>query len=646
MIDIVKLLPDSVANQIAAGEVIQRPASVVKELVENALDAGSTEIKIIVKDAGKTLIQVVDNGCGMTDTDARMAFERHATSKIREAGDLFAIRTMGFRGEALASIAAVAQVELKTRQKDSELGSSIRIAGSEVEAQEAVSCSVGCNFIIKNLFYNIPARRKFLKTNTTELKQIINELQRIALVNEEVAFMLMHNDQEVYNLPAGNLRQRISSIFGKNMHTRLVHIESETSLGIIKGFIIKPEFARKRSSEQFFFVNGRFMRHPYFHKAVSEGYNRLLADDAMPSYFIYFEVDPATVDINIHPTKTEIKFENEQALWPILMATVKEGIGKFSLAGTIDFDQDGSVEMPVITKDTEISMPTVSFNPEYNPFSTPGATAMKHPDALSHKGEGANKVTKTVIPKSWETLYEDFESDKSQKIEPEGELEMQDSAAQQLEVFESVLSTDENKPATLFGDEESEVAEKSDRFFQLKNRYILTSVRSGLMLVDQQRAHRRILFEKYIGYQDGRRGVTQKILFPETIELNAEDSVILEEILDEVRFLGFDIDPFGKRAFVVNGVPADIAGRPVEGILEQMIEVARSTERNVTDKVKESLAFSLARSISIKYGDSLSDSEMQDIFDRLFACKTPNYDPEGKQTISILEMNELMNRLK
>ena len=312
MTDIVKLLPDSVANQIAAGEVIQRPASVVKELVENALDAGSTDIKINIKDAGKTLIQVVDNGCGMTDTDARMAFERHATSKIETAKDLFAIRTMGFRGEALASIAAVAQVELKTRQQDSELGSSIRIAGSEVEAQEAVACPVGCNFIIKNLFYNIPARRKFLKANTTELKQIINELQRIALVNEEVAFQLVHNDQEVYNMASGSLRQRISSIFGKNMHSRLVSIESETSLGIIKGFIIKPEFARKKSTEQFFFVNGRFMRHPYFHKAVSEGYNRLLADEAIPSYFIYFEVDPATVDIIFTPPKPKLNLKTSK----------------------------------------------------------------------------------------------------------------------------------------------------------------------------------------------------------------------------------------------------------------------------------------------------------------------------------------------
>lgn len=639
MSDIIKLLPDSVANQIAAGEVIQRPASVIKELVENSLDAGSTEIKVIVKDAGKTHIQIVDNGCGMSDLDARMAFERHATSKISSAHDLFAIRTMGFRGEALASIAAVAQVELKTRQKDSELGVHIIINGSTFESQEPISCSVGCNFIIKNLFYNIPARRKFLKANSTELKQIINELQRIALVNPDVAFQLIHNDTEIYNLIAGNLRQRISSIFGKNMHGRLVNIESETSLGIIKGFIVKPEFARKRSSEQFFFVNGRYMRHSYFHKAVTEGYNRLLADDAFPSYFIYFEVDPATIDINIHPTKTEIKFENEQSLWPILMATVKEGIGKFSLAGTIDFDQDGNVEIPVLTRETEISMPSVSFNPEYNPFNT----SPKSDSSRSSSSSPSMGKHTTIIPKSWESLYDGFENERQEEAVEMPEAE---EASQQLEVFSSAISNDNEEDQQMqISFEHKEQGDNPDRFFQLKHRYILTSVRSGLMVVDQQRAHRRIMFEKYISFQEGKRGITQKILFPETIELNAEDSIVLEGILAEVRFLGFDIDMFGKQAFVVNGVPADIINSAVAGIIEEMIEVARQTGRNSTEKVREKLALALAKSVAVKYGDYLTSSEMQDMVDRLFACETPNYDPEGKPTLSIMDMNELINRL-
>jgi DNA mismatch repair protein MutL len=482
MTDIIHLLPDSVANQIAAGEVIQRPASVIKELVENAIDAGASTIQVLVKDAGRTLIQIIDNGKGMSETDARLSFERHATSKIKTADDLFSLSTMGFRGEALASIAAIAQVELRTRREEDELGILIEVAGSRVEKQEAVSCSKGTMFSVKNLFFNVPARRKFLKANSTELNQIINEFNRIAIIYPQISFSLTHNDSLIYQLSESSLRQRIVSIFGKTINQQLLSIETQTSLVTISGFIGKPESAKKQMHNQYFFVNGRYMRHPYFHKAVMQAFDRMLAPETSPSYFISFSIDPSNIDVNIHPTKTEIKFENEQAIWSIILASVREALGKFNVVPGIDFDQENAAEIPVLNTQTDIKVPTTGFNPEYNPFK-------QNSESPSYKRENLN----------WEKLYEGFESDKGGIDET---------------TTQSNLTFSSNESTLLFRNEDI-----CSDYFQFRGKYIFTSVKSGLMLIDQHRAHMRILYEQYLQSIKLQKGVSQQMLFPELLEL-------------------------------------------------------------------------------------------------------------------------------
>ncbi len=620
MPDIIQLLPDSVANQIAAGEVVQRPASVVKELVENAIDAGASKIQVNLKEAGRSLIQVSDNGCGMSETDARMSFERHATSKIRSANDLFAIRTMGFRGEALASIAAIAEVELRTRQCDQEVGTFIHISGSKLISQEPVSCAAGTNFQIKNLFYNVPARRKFLKGNPTELKHIINEFQRIALAYPEVAFSLHHNQTMIYDLPASNLRLRIVNIFGKNISQSLVPIDTETTLIKIKGFIGQPRYARKTMGEQFFFVNGRFMKHPFFHRAVMQAYEKILPPETFPSYFIYFELSPEEIDINIHPTKTEIKFENESAIWQIIHASLRESLGKFNVVPSIDFDQAGSVDIPLPPRDfTSVSAPTISVNPNYNPFA--GERSSR--DLSSFSGSKKQDV------QHWEKLYGD----------------LGDEEVEKEELF-ATPETSRTEPEPVLVQMAGTERSSGKNFIQFKNKYILTPVKSGLMVIDQKRAHERILFEQFMQVLQSHQVASQQQLFPHTFELNASDAALLVSILDDLKALGFDVREFGNNSFVVNGTPGMLnTGSPQE-VIESLLEEYKQSVPDVKEKVREKVAVSLAKASAINYGQQLQPDEISELIDSLFACQTPNYSPTGKKIVSILPVDEFEKLLR
>ena len=613
MPDIIQLLPDSVANQIAAGEVIQRPASVVKELVENAIDAGATQIKINLKDAGRTLIQISDNGCGMSDTDARMAFERHATSKIKSANDLFAIRTMGFRGEALASIAAIADVELHTKQHDQELGTFLHISGSNVVKQEATSCANGTNFLVKNLFFNVPARRKFLKSNSTELKHIINEIQRVALANHEISFSLVHNQQPIYELGEDNIRKRIVALFGKGINQNLIPVETDTSMVKIKGYVGQPKHARKTFGEQFFFVNNRYMKHPFFHRAVMQAYEKILASETIPSYFLYFEVDPTHIDINIHPTKTEIKFESESAIWQIIQASVREALGKFNVVPSIDFDQAGSIEIPVATKDpSEIKQPTIQIDPTYNPFE----------EEKKYSGGGASFLPqKKDDSQHWEKLYSDFDKGAEEiKLEPESE--------ENLEI------------------KHQEESYSGKSFIQFKNKYILTPVKSGLMVIDQKRAHERILFENFMAVLASNEIASQQQLFPQTFELSADDAELLKSVLDDLKALGFDISDFGNNSFVINGTPGALdTSSPLE-IIEGLLEDMKSTAADLKEKAREKVAASLARASAIPYGYTLKSEEVNQLIDQLFACSSPGISPSGKEVLTIMPIEQFEKLLK
>ena len=625
MSDIIHLLPDSVANQIAAGEVIQRPASVVKELVENAIDAEAEEIHVLITDAGKTCIQVIDDGKGMSETDARLSFERHATSKIREAADLFALRTMGFRGEALASIAAVAEVELKTRPASEELGTRLLIAGSKVEGQEAVSCPKGSNFSIKNLFFNIPARRKFLKANSTELSNILTEFERIALVHPEVAFYLYSNDTELFNLPVMPLRQRIMAVFGKKLNQQLLSVDVNTTMIKISGFVAKPETSRKKGAHQYFFVNGRYMRHPYFHKAVMDAYEQLIPAGEQISYFIYFEVDPANIDVNIHPTKTEIKFENEQAIWQILSAAVKESLGKFSAIPTIDFDTEDMPDIPAFEQARPIEPPKVHYNTDFNPFKTSSASSY---------GGGGNYSRPKV---EWEGLYSGLEKasrmNEPMEEEPFVEDTVTGTAPREEERVPSGAS------ASFYGNEAT--VEKGAQHFQFKGRFILTSVKSGLMLIDQHRAHVRVLFDRYMSQIRQKQGVSQGVLFPEIIQLPASEAAVLESILEDLSAVGFDLSPLGGGSYAINGIPSGIEGlNPVE-LVRNMVHTAMEKGNDVKEEVQTILASTLARAAAIVYGQVLSNEEMSNLVDNLFACPSPNYTPDGKTVLATIKEDDI-----
>ena len=590
MSEIIHVLSDAVANQIAAGEVIQRPASVVKELMENAVDAEATTIRVIIKNAGKTLIQVVDNGTGMSEKDAERCFERHATSKISSADDLLSIRTRGFRGEALASMAAVAEITLKTRQESDELGIQIRMAGSKLESKEAVQAPEGSNFQIKNLFYNIPARRKFLKSDQTELRHIINEFNHVALTNPEIESSLIHNQSEIFQLPASNLRQRITGVFGKSVNSYLIPLESETTLITISGFIGKPEHARRTYGEQFFFVNNRYIKHPYFHKAVMNGYDQILAADHIPSYFIYFTTDPSNIDVNIHPSKTEVKFEDERAIWQILLASVKKAIGKNNLSPSLDFDTEGVIDIPVLSRDTEIRQPAIDTNPAYNPF----------------EGENSYERERRSTP----YLDERFEG-WEQLFEPAGG---------------TPFSTQKN--------------------LQVKNKYILSPVKSGLMLIDQRRAHERILFERMLKALEKHQPLAQQSLFPETITLKAADYQVCLEMMESMEQLGFDVRDFGNHSVVVHGFPAEMKPAGAGDTIELMIEQYKTLKGFNKMQNAEQVSRAAAKASAIHYGKQLIDIEMQELIDQLFACENPNYTPSGKLIVKIIDLEELDSHFK
>lgn len=629
MSDVIRLLPDSVANQIAAGEVIQRPASVVKELVENAIDAGATHIDVSVKDAGKTLIQVIDDGKGMSETDARLAFERHATSKIKEAADLFALRTMGFRGEALASIAAVAQVELRTRMEDEEFGTQIQIAGSKVESQEVVSCAKGSNFAVRNLFFNVPARRKFLKSNQTELSNILTEFERIALVNPNVSFTLYHNDTEMLNLPAIQLRQRIMGVFGKKLNQDLLSFQIETSMVKIHGYIGKPESARKKGARQFFFVNGRYMRHPYFHKAVADAYEGLIPVGEQVSYFVYFEVDPANIDVNIHPTKTEIKFENEQAIWQILSASAKEALGRSNAVPSIDFDTEGMPDIPAYDplpyagSGPAAAPPVTSYDPTYNPFD------IKHVAPSSYASRSSAS--------GWEPFYQGLEK-KPQQVE----MDWKDSFPEEMPQEEPEVEL----PAEPTLHDSSVAVEKAAQHYQFKGKYILTSVKSGLMIIDQQRAHVRILYDQYMEQIAARKAASQGMLFPDMVHFSASELPVLESIMDDLSALGFDLSNLGGGSFAINGVPAGIEGLNPEQLVTNMVHTAIEKGCKVKEEVQSMLALSLAKAAAIVPGQVLTNDEMNGLIEGLFSVSTPNYTPDGKTVLAVIKEDEIEKLFK
>lgn len=617
MSDVIRLLPDSVANQIAAGEVIQRPASIVKELVENAIDAEASNIYVLVTDAGKTCIQVIDDGKGMSETDARLSFERHATSKIREASDLFALRTMGFRGEALASIAAVAQVELKTRPASEEVGTKIVIAGSKFESQEVVSCPKGSNFSVKNLFFNIPARRKFLKANSTELSNILAEFERIALVNPDVSLSLYSNDAEVFNLPASSLRQRILSVFGKKLNQQLLTVDVDTTMIKVSGFVAKPETSRKKGMHQYFFVNGRYMRHPYFHKAVMDAYEQLIPAGDQITYFLYFEVDPANIDVNIHPTKTEIKFENEQAIWQILAAAVKESLGKFSAVPSIDFDTVDMPDIPAFEQAAPVESPKVHYNSDYNPFKS----------SASYSRPSVN----------WENLYGGLQKADTH-IEPDTTDHFSDVAHTESAETGSVFSSAFNNT--------DHAVEKANQHLQIKGRYILTSVKSGLMIIDQHRAHVRILFDRYITQITNRQGEGQRVLFPEIIQLPASEVVVLEGIMDDLSAVGFELTNLGGGSFAVNSIPSGVEGLNPVQLVRNMVHTAMEKGNDVKEEIQNVLALTLAKAAAIVYGQVLTPDEITGLVDNLFACETPNYTPDGSVVISTIKDDDINKLFK
>ncbi len=620
MSDLIRLLPDSVANQIAAGEVIQRPASVIKELVENAVDAGAKTIHVMVVDAGRTCIQVIDDGKGMSEIDARMSFERHATSKIRQADDLFALHTMGFRGEALASIAAVAQVELQTRRQEDEIGTRLLIAGSKVTGQEPVSCPVGSNFKVENLFFNVPARRKFLKSNATELSNILVAFERIVLVYPEIHFTLHHNGTEMLNLKPGSLRQRILDVFGKQYNQDLLPVDVHTAMCTVTGFVGKPEAARKKSGHDYFFVNGRYMKHPYFHKAVLSAYGRLIPEGMQVPYFLYFEVEPSDIDVNIHPTKTEIKFENEQAIWQILTAAVRDAIGKFCEVPTIDFDTQGCPDIPVYDPASQIAPPQPQYNPDYNPFNQGKG---KHTGGTETFGSRAT----SRVPDKWEALYEGAKA--------EYDLE---GMSEEGSVFDVPETTDVPPVSSDF------LSEKSPVHYQYKGKYLMTAVKSGLMIIDQHRADIRILYDRYMEQLDKHAASTQKLLFPETVRLAPSDAVVLTKIMPDLTNVGFDLSDLGGNSFAINGVPAGIEGVDPVRLLCQMVEDVNGV-RGQLSTLNAQLALSLARSAAIPYGQILSNEEMETVINELFACSNVNYTPDGKAILCILPQADIEHLL-
>ncbi|MDR3350807.1 MAG: DNA mismatch repair endonuclease MutL [Prevotellaceae bacterium] len=601
----IQLLPDHIANQIAAGEVVQRPASALKELLENAVDAGATAIAIVLADAGRTLLQVVDNGCGMNGADARMAFERHATSKIRRLDDLNAITTFGFRGEALASIAAVADVTVKTRRREDELGVQLIISASEVTAQEPAACSAGTSIAVRNLFFNVPARRKFLKSDSVELKNLVTEMQRVALCHPEVSFTMQHNGANLYSLPAANLRQRIVALMGKDINQRLITVQVDTSVVRIKGFIGKPEGAKRTASEQFFFVNNRFFKSAYFQKAIFNAYQQLLPEKAFPAFFIYFELPPDRIDVNIHPAKIEVKFAEEQIIFQMLHAAVREALGKFAIAPSIDFDTEGAPAIPAVSKNTPATLPFTRLDPSFNPFdeeTVPGRTPGRSP---------------STPLKGWEKLYAGLSHSKQFDALPEEKIPEQLSAGN----FAAGRS-----------------------ICLLKGKYILTPVKSGCLIIDCRRAQQRILYERFLQNLTHPLQETQQEIFPQTVTLSPVDYALLESVLDDLTQTGYDIRPFGNNTVVVNGQPASFPAMDAPQLLEELLHTLHENAADLKTQRREKLALSLAKAAAGTSGEPPNMLEAQALVDNLFACKEPALSPEGKPTLQIIAMEEIDKR--
>ena len=604
MKDIIQLLPDSVANQIAAGEVVQRPASVVKELMENSIDAGATKVHVIVSDGGRTLLQVIDDGKGMSEIDARLAFERHATSKIKSAEDLFSLSTMGFRGEALASIAAVAQVELHTKRPDDELGTHVVISGSQFELQEPVAVPDGSNFKVKNLFYNIPARRKFLKSIQTEFNNIVTEFERVALVNSGIEFTLSHNGSEVISLPPSSFRQRIVNLFGKKINQQLVEVEVTTPIINIKGFVGTPESARKKGALQYFFVNGRYMRHPYFAKAVNGAFEDIIPQGEQVPFFLCIDVEPSRIDVNIHPTKTEIKFEDESDLWKIISAAVREALGRFNAAPSLEFDDDNIPEIPVMdisgNNSAPVSAPRVSYTPGYNPFKN------RIPD---YRKDGS----------SWELLYEGAVDNKPLDLSPFEDISVPETTSSLRNVGGEEPFVDEFVPMS-----------------QYKGQYILVPVKSGLMWVHQRRAHIRVLYEKYKEQMLEKPAASQGLLFPERVEATLSEAVTIENIQDELSALGFELSSLGGGSFAINGVPAGIDGLVPAKLLMQVVHSAIDETNCVKSKIEDRMALSMAKEVAIVAGQLLTSDEMTALVDDLFRTSMPSIAPDGSTIVYIM----------
>ena len=630
--DIIKQLPDSVASQIAAGEVIQRPASVVKELVENSVDAGASFIQIIIKDAGRSLIQVIDDGKGMTPTDARMAFEWHATSKIASFDDLLSLITMGFRGEALPSIASVAQVEMRTKPAEEPLGSRIMINGSKFEGQEPCSSPQGTNIMVKNLFFHTPARRKYLKKDSVELSHILREFEKLALVNPGIEFKIVHNETTLHHLPAGNMKQRIEALFGRNLGGQLIPFGTETSIVKISGFIGAPANAKKRNSPQFFFVNGRNMRHPYFHKAVMNCYSELISADSQPSYFINFEVNPATIDVNVHPQKHEIKFENEADVWQILSAAIKQALGKANAAGALDFDSPPEVaDIPVFRPDFGSKMPEIETVAGYNPFKDENFAEPNLQRRVEHKSKASSAgsfAPSQRPPKDWDKLYESFAKRSNEPfIEP---LPVDNKPAEPVESREN-----EEIPALL------EISDESHSFLTIDNRYIAVPSRDGLLMIHRRRAHTRILFDRFIKQLANAPLQSQRLIFPETLTLSPSQSSIMSSVTDLLGRLGFEVSFLGDNVWAVNSVPA-LPGRanPSE-TLSRLISDLEDSGTLSDSSLIEPAALALARSASYNHNSELSVEETDALIAALFSCSEPSFTPDGLIIIHTLGLNEI-----
>jgi len=609
MPDIINVLPDYIANQIAAGEVIQRPASVVKELVENAVDAGATQVDIIVKQAGRTLIQVNDNGCGMSETDARLCFERHATSKIKSAEDLFNLHTKGFRGEALASIAAIAHVELRTKLTDSDIGTSLILEGGKCKEQNPCSCEKGTSISVKNLFFNVPARRNFLKSDNVEYTHIHEEFVRIAFVHPDIAFTLYHNDKLEYNLPKSTLKQRITTILGNPSKERLIPAQQTSDVVNISGFIGKPEFAKKTRGEQYLFVNNRFIKHPYFHHAITSAFEEVLPANHFPTYFIYFEVNPQMIDVNIHPTKTEIKFQDEKIIYSMLRATVKRSIGAFNLGGAIDFENISPIDFSSISQKGMPREPLISTRSDYNPFDAKQKSTFK---------DHFPNIRPSKVDESWKKIYE--------SIQENTPTEYIESKQTQME---HVLNEDENDTVN------------QPAAFQTLNKYIVTRIKSGFLVIETESAMERILFDRYIRCLSDKPQGTQKLLFPESLTFSPQNSDIVADLLKELGNLGFDIEPFGKNTFILNGIPSDILEENAQEIIEQLLESYKNNILSLKISKKNNLAHSLARSMGQKKNKMLSEEEMQSLISELFLCESPHLSPSGKKICITFNESEL-----